>query len=114
MSITLSPEIEALVAEQLTSGQFKTADEVVAAGLRSIKDQASGKGRESERFQALRKVTLRLIKLQNHKSTFSSKEELNELIQEGLDAIERGELISGDEAERELKEFRQAWRLAGL
>ncbi|MBN9118541.1 MAG: type II toxin-antitoxin system ParD family antitoxin [Planctomycetes bacterium] len=46
MTLTLTPEMEALVKERLTHGQFTTPEEVVAAGLRLLHNVESRK--ESE------------------------------------------------------------------
>ena len=39
MTITLTPELEAIVNEQLATGQFASAEEVVAVALRHARQQ---------------------------------------------------------------------------
>jgi antitoxin ParD1/3/4 len=46
MTLTLTPEMEALVKERLTRGQFSTPEEVVTAGLRLLHDTEARKETE--------------------------------------------------------------------
>jgi putative addiction module CopG family antidote len=39
MTITLTPELEAIVTEQLATGQFASADEVIAFALKHTRQQ---------------------------------------------------------------------------
>jgi antitoxin ParD1/3/4 len=67
MNPSLPPELSAFVEQQVASGAFRTADEVVVAGLRMMQDRE-------------RKLT-----------------ELRAMLQEGLDDLENGRCIELDE-----------------
>jgi putative addiction module CopG family antidote len=38
MTLTLTPELEAIVTERISRGQFTTPEEVITAGLRLLRD----------------------------------------------------------------------------
>lgn len=86
MNISLSPELEQLIEAKVKSGMYNSASEVVRAGLRLLQEQ-----------DELRQIRLR---------------ELKREVQVGLDEIDRGEIVDGDEAFQELRErnlkFKQA------
>ncbi len=72
MNVSLTPEMERLVAEKVNSGLYRSASEVLREGLRLLQ------ARDDE--QAARLQTLRRD------------------IQEGLDELDRGESVPGEEA----------------
>ncbi len=78
MNVSLSPELEHLIEEKVKTGMYNSASEVIRAGLRLLQEQDE----------------LRQIRLQ----------ELKREVQKGLDQIERGEVVDGDEVFQELRE----------
>ena len=42
MKISLSPEVERLIAERVSSGRYRSADEVVREGLELIQEREAG------------------------------------------------------------------------
>ena len=48
MNISLTPELEQLVADKVNSGMYQTSSEVIREGLRLLKER-------DERFQSLRR-----------------------------------------------------------
>lgn len=46
MTLTLTPEMEALVKDRITRGQFATPEEVVSAGLQLLRDTEARKETE--------------------------------------------------------------------
>ena len=78
MTILLTPEIEQLIDEQVKSGRYQSASEVVLEGLRllSVRDQI-----DKKRFA-----------------------ELKQEIAMGIEAAERGELVDSETMFRELRE----------
>ncbi|HEY9755112.1 MAG TPA: type II toxin-antitoxin system ParD family antitoxin [Oculatellaceae cyanobacterium] len=77
MNVSLSPELERLVEEKVKSGMYNSASEVIRAGLRLLQEQ-----------DELRQMRLR---------------ELQRDLKKGLDQIERGEVVEGDEVFQELR-----------
>jgi antitoxin ParD1/3/4 len=78
MNISLTPELERRIAEKVESGLYTTASEVVREALRLL-------------FMA-EEDRSRLVA------------QLNAELQEGLDELDRGESIDGDELDRMLGE----------
>lgn len=76
MNVSLTPELERLIEERVKSGMYTSASEVVREGLRLLQ----------ERDQ------LKQMKL----------DELRRQIQIGIDASNRGEVVSEEEAMRRL------------
>ncbi len=72
MNITLSGKVEEFVLEEITRGHYRSAQEVVREGLRLLRERSL-----VESQQRLR---------------------LNERIEEGLEQLDHGEGISGDQA----------------
>ena len=72
MNVSLTPELERFVAECVASGRYRSASEVVRAGLRLLEEQ--------EHEQHMRLGALRAD------------------IAEGIGSLERGEGRTGDEA----------------
>ena len=68
MNISLTPELERLVADKVNSGMYKTSSEVIREGLRLIKER-------DERLQSLRRD-----------------------IRAGFEAVDRGEFTDYDES----------------
>ena len=77
MNVSLSPELELLIEQKVKGGMYNSASEVIRAGLRLLQEQDE----------------LRLIRLR----------ELKHEVQEGLDQIDRGEIVDGDEVFQELR-----------
>jgi putative addiction module CopG family antidote len=77
MTITLPTEIEKIVAEKVSSGEYESADEVITSGIRLL--EAREKGTE-----ALRKEIMRgFDDIQEGRfSTFSTDEELEDFSDE--------------------------------
>ena len=74
MNVSLTEELEQFVRDLVDSGRYRSASEVVRAGLRQLQDQE----------------TLRAVKL----------EELRKQVQKGLDSGSAGELDVEDIIER--------------
>ena len=68
MNISLTPELERLVADKVDSGMYKTSSEVIREGLRLLKER-------DERLQSLRRD-----------------------IRAGFEAVDRGEFTDYDES----------------
>jgi putative addiction module CopG family antidote len=66
MNVTLTPELERVVREQVASGNFRTAEEVVGEGLR-------------------------LLTVRGH--VVNSAEEIEQKLREGVGQLERGERV---------------------
>ena len=78
MNISLTPELEALIADKVASGHYSSSSEVVREGLRLLVEK-----------DALRQEQIKL---------------LNEKIQVGLDQMEAGLGSPGEEVFRRLRE----------
>ncbi len=78
MNVSLTPELEKLVASKVESGRYQSASEVIREGLRLLEDQ--DRMREAQLEEVRRKVQL------------------------GLDELDRGEGIPGDQVLAELKQ----------
>ena len=81
MNISLTPELENFVGEELKSGLYQSASEVIRAGLRRLKED----------------------KERNRRFEVSSVEELEEKIAEGVAELDHGEGIPGLKVFAELK-----------
>jgi antitoxin ParD1/3/4 len=86
MNVSLTPELEKLVASKVQSGRYQSASEVIREGLRLLEDQ--------DRLRA------------------AQVEEVRRKIQVGLDQLDRGEGIPGDQVLAELKQKSAAVRRA--
>ena len=84
MNVSLTPELEQLVASKVESGRYQSASEVIREGLRLLDDQD------------------RLRELQ-----FS---EVRKKIQTGLSQLDRGEGIPGDRVYAQMKQRSAALR----
>nr|ANY58130.1 hypothetical protein [uncultured bacterium] len=72
MNVSLTPDLDRFVAEQVRSGEYNSHSEVVRAGLRLL-------------LQQKRETEARLARLRGE-------------IEEGLAEARRGELVDGEEA----------------
>ena len=88
MNVSLTPELERIVTRKVESGLYQSASEVIREGLRLLDDQ-----------DRLRELHLT---------------EVRKRIQAGLDQLDRGEGIPGEQAYAEMKqksaEFRKTRR----
>ena len=84
MNVSLTPELEKLVNEKVKSGHYTSASEVVREGLRLIQEQDE----------------LRRIKV----------EMLRQEIAKGIEQLDRGEGIPGDQVFAEIKKRNKALR----
>jgi antitoxin ParD1/3/4 len=81
MNVSLTPELEKLVASKVQSGRYQSASEVIREGLRLLEDQ--------DRLRAA---------------------QVRRKIQVGLDQLDRGEGIPGDQVLAEMKQKSAALR----
>ena len=86
MNVSLTPELEQLVATKVQSGRYQSASEVIREGLRLLDDQ-----------DRLRNAQL---------------DEVRRKIQMGLDQLDRGEGIDGAVVLAEMKAKSEAHRRA--
>jgi antitoxin ParD1/3/4 len=84
MNVSLTPELEKLVTQKVDSGLYQSASEVIREGLRLLDDQ-----------DRLRELHLN---------------EVRKKIQTGLDQLDRGEGIPGDQAYAQMKQRSAAFR----
>ncbi len=87
MNVSITPELEAFVAEEVKSGLYQSASEVVRAGLRRLMEDKEQK----PRFMV------------------SSMAELEAKVLEGIEQLDRGEGIPAEKVFAEL-EARSAQR----
>jgi antitoxin ParD1/3/4 len=87
MNVSLTPELEKLIQDKVKSGRYLSASEVVREALRLLE--------ERDRVQQIKLDALRRE------------------LQVGIDQIERGEVVDGEEAfaeiERDLESFGQSF-----
>lgn len=86
MSISLTPELEEFIQNQIASGKYSSTEEVIIAGIKLLE--------ERERI---------------YKGRF---EELKREIMVGVEASERGEVIDGREVIEKLRQRNQSMRKA--
>jgi len=87
MNVSLTPKLEQLIERKVQSGRYQTASEVVREGLRLLDDQD------------------RLRELQ--------VEEVRKKIRTGLDQLDRGEGLPGEQIHAEMKRKSAAFRRTG-
>ena len=81
MNISITPELEKFVEQEVKSGLYQSASEVIRAGLRRLKEDKERK----PRFMV------------------SSQAELEEKLLEGIEQLDRGEGIPAEQVFAELK-----------
>jgi antitoxin ParD1/3/4 len=86
MNVSLTPELESLVARKVESGRYQSASEVIREGLRLLEDH-----------DRLRELHL---------------QEVRKKIQVGVDQLDRGEGIPGDQVYARMKRKSAAHRKA--
>jgi len=84
MNVSLTPELEKLVTQKVESGLYQSASEVIREGLRLLDDQ-----------DRIREVHLHAVRKK---------------IKTGLDQLDRGEGIPGDQAYARMKQRSAAFR----
>jgi antitoxin ParD1/3/4 len=84
MNVSLTPELERLIEDKVNSGRYQSASEVVREGLRLLDDQ--------DRLRELRLDTVR------------------QQIKVGLDQLDRGEGIPGEDVLKRLRKKSAAAR----
>ena len=91
MNISITPELEKFVEQEVKTGLYQSASEVIRAGLRRLKEDKERK----PRFMV------------------SSKAELEEKLLEGIEQLDRGEGIPAEQVFAELKAGRAQRRRHG-
>lgn len=86
MNISLSKELEQLIQDKVKSGRYLSASEVVGEALRLLDERDSLRDSSASRDQKARLA------------------ELKAKIREGIEELDRGEGIDGEEAFAELEE----------
>ena len=81
MNISITPELEKFVEDEVRNGPYQSASEVIDAGLRRLKEDKEGK----PRFMV------------------SSEAELEDKLLEGIAELDRGEGLSGEQVFADLK-----------
>ena len=82
MNISITPELEKFVQQEVKTGLYQSASEVIRAALRRLKED---KEKQKPRF------------------VVSSKAELEEKLLEGISELDRGEGLPGEQVFAELK-----------
>jgi len=82
MHISITPELEKFVQQEVKTGLYQSASEVIRAALRRLKED---KEKRKPRF------------------VVSSKAELEEKLLEGISELDRGEGLAGEPVFAELK-----------
>ncbi len=82
MNVSLTPELEQFIDTKVRSGLYHSASEVIREGLRMLAEQ-----------DAIKQKRLEMLTLE---------------IDRGLASLQSGEVISGDDAYRQLIERRQS------
>lgn len=88
MNISLTPELEKYINKQVESGFYYSSSEVVRAALRLL---ITSEAKNSN------------IELENYKMR------LNQEIQVGLDQAKKQNLISGEQALQNIRDFRKSY-----
>jgi antitoxin ParD1/3/4 len=81
MNISMTPELEKFVQNEVKTGLYQSASEVIRAGLRRLKEDKAG----------------------NPRFVVSSVSELEEKLQEGITELDRGGGIPGAQVFAKLK-----------
>jgi antitoxin ParD1/3/4 len=91
MNVSLTPELEKFVQTEVANGLYQTASEVIRAGLRRLKED-----QESHRRAAA-----------------STREELETLLLQSIERLDRGEGQDGEEMFRRLAKRIEQARTSG-
>jgi len=83
MEIRLSPELEAVVEQDMASGRYRSVEEYIAEAVELLHERQQWQG--------------------------ETLEELNAKLDEAVAEAERGELISLDEFQEEMKQMKAEW-----
>jgi len=83
MEIRLSPELEAVVEQDMASGRFRSVEEYIAEAVELLHEREQWRG--------------------------ESVEEFNAKLEESIAEAERGELMSLDEFREEMKQMKAEW-----
>lgn len=86
MNVSLTPELEQFIDSKVKSGFYGSASEVIREGLRLLDEQ-----------DAIKKKRIEMLNLE---------------IDKGLSSLKSGNVISGEEAIRQLKERRASYKQA--
>jgi Arc/MetJ-type ribon-helix-helix transcriptional regulator len=86
MQLTVPPDLETLINKRLSSGVYTSAEDVLRRALEAQDAEESW--------------------------TDEERRALSAHIEEGYLQAERGELIDGDQARREIQAMKDEWRLA--
>ena len=82
MNVSLTPELENFVQNEVGSGLYQTASEVIRAGLRRLKQD------QQERLPAMPRT----------------RDELETQLLRSIEALDRGEGVDGEEVLRRLRQ----------
>ena len=86
MNVSLTPELEQFIDSKVKSGFYGSASEVIREGLRLLDEQ-----------DTIKKKRIEMLNLE---------------IDKGLSSLKSGNVISGEEAIRQLKERRASYKQA--
>ncbi len=86
MNVSLTPELEQFIDSKVKSGFYGSASEVIREGLRLLDEQ-----------ETIKKKRIEMLNLE---------------IDKGLSSLKSGNVISGEEAIRQLKERRASYKQA--
>ncbi|MEZ5690484.1 MAG: type II toxin-antitoxin system ParD family antitoxin [Rickettsiales bacterium] len=86
MNVSLTPELEQFIESKVKSGFYGSASEVIREGLRLLDEQ-----------DTIKKKRIEMLNLE---------------IDKGLSSLKSGNVISGEEAIRQLKERRASYKQA--
>jgi putative addiction module CopG family antidote len=83
MTVHIKPELEALIAEDVKNGAYRSAEDYVESAIQLLHEEQRGR--------------------------FENHAELAAQIEEGWAEAERGELIDSDEAKTMFQKHREEW-----
>jgi antitoxin ParD1/3/4 len=78
MNVSLTPELENLIEQKVKTGMYNSASEVIRAGLRLLQEHEEIK--------------------------YLSLEDLRHEVRKGIEQINQGKIVDGDEVFKELRE----------